>query len=44
MPDIPYSIVNSLTQSTLAFDSAAVQRDAAIASVQLALHRQEAHP
>jgi hypothetical protein len=42
MPDIPGSIINSLTLSTLA--GAAVRRNAAIASVQLALHRQEAHP
>jgi hypothetical protein len=44
MPDIPYSIVNFLTRSTLAVASAAVQHHAAIASVQLALHRQETHP
>jgi hypothetical protein len=42
MPDIPGSIVNFLTRSTLAV--AAMQRNAAIASVPLALHRQEAHP
>jgi hypothetical protein len=44
MPDIPGPIVNFLTRSTLAVASAAVQRNAAIASVQLALHPQEAHP
>lgn len=44
VPDIPYSIVSFLTRSTLAVASAAVQGNAAIALVQFALHRQEAHP
>jgi hypothetical protein len=44
MPDIPGSIVNFLTGSTLTVASAAMQHNAAIASVQLALHPQVAHP
>jgi hypothetical protein len=44
MPGISGSIVNFLTRGTLLVASAAVQRNAAIASVQLALHREEAHP
>jgi len=43
MPDTPGSIVNFLTRSTLAVISAAVQHNAAIASVQLVLHRQVTH-
>ena len=37
-------IVNYLTRSKLAVASAAMQHDAAIALVQLALHRQEVQP